>query len=143
MYCFDNANDFICYLFYSNVSNVEASVTKGVRFNIDNLINEELVHKKLNNINGNGYDIYTQEYLDQYFSGLDGSELILELPGGGFLGGPADAVFEVGVGEGNIKTYCIGTDPNSETVAEAKARLLNQPMKYEWVIIWELIKVIL
>ncbi len=80
-----------------------------------------------NNVDEN--KLYTKEWLDLYFSGLDDSELVLQLPEGGFISGPPNSEFVVSDENGNIiETYIIASNPKSETVAEAKKRMLNQPM---------------
>lgn len=81
-------------------------------------------------------DVWTQEELDEYFSEFDDDQLILEMPEGGFLysidnptPGVADAIFTDE--DGTSIEYDVDTDPNAETVAEAKARMLGQPIRYE------------
>lgn len=75
--------------------------------------------------------IYTEEYLEEYFSDIDNADKVLRMPEGGFLSGPGEAVLSDA--DGNVLArYNVETDPNSETVAEAKQRLLReQPMKCE------------
>lgn len=100
-----------------------------------NEIDKELVNKNESSTEVSE-DVWTEEELDEYFSHVDDSELILFLPDGGYIysrtdpsPGVADAILHDE--NGNPIEYDIDTDPNSETVAEAKQRMLGQPIKYE------------
>lgn len=78
--------------------------------------------------------INTEEMINDSFAGLDDTDLVLEMPEGGFLYGEAteyltDAPNVV------IANYNSETDPNSITVAEAKTILKEDAAKDEQVII--------
>lgn len=81
----------------------------------------------------NQKSIWTQEKLDEYFASMgDDDTLILQMPKGGWIGTIPGTPSEPGVVDAIIgdTEYDIETDPNSETIAEAKKRLLGTPIVY-------------
>ncbi|MXQ74289.1 hypothetical protein GSF08_10165 [Clostridiaceae bacterium DONG20-135] len=68
-------------------------------------------------------NIYTKSYLEDYFQELDDSDLVLEMPNGGYLHGEA-TILDL---EGNIiSTVSSQTDEKAKTVGEIKEELLGK-----------------
>ncbi|MFV0381592.1 MAG: hypothetical protein ACK5KR_05170 [Breznakia sp.] len=120
---------FLIYFGMASSLTVDAKETSDVAK--DNEVFDSKTKDKKNNPE-KGYDMYTQEYLDMYFAGLDADQKILELPRGGFiyahtaLLGVVDA--SVIAPDGITIDYDVDTNLNAETVAEVKERLLNTPI---------------
>lgn len=74
-------------------------------------------------------EVWTEELLDEHYSYMDETDRVIELPGGGMIGGPADSTWEYEDKEtGEVITYTLEEYPGSETVAEFRARKLGQPI---------------
>ncbi|MDQ0361793.1 hypothetical protein [Breznakia pachnodae] len=123
---------FVCILLLISAKSMDAEIN---RIDLSNSTITDVSNSDGINMN-ESVDVWTQEELDEYFSGLDDDQLILEMPEGGFLysidnptPGVADAI--VTDEDGTSIEYDVDTDPNSETVAEAKVRMLGQPIRYE------------
>ncbi len=76
------------------------------------------------------------EIVESMFSNLEETDKVLELPDGGYLHGKA--MFydsnSVIISEENSIVYNSDTDPNSKTVAEVKASLIENGKKtYEYI----------
>ena len=72
-------------------------------------------------------EVWTKEALDKYFLGWDDDTIVLQIDGGGFISSSVnpDSNFKVISEDGTETIYNIAKDENSETVGEAKQRLLG------------------
>lgn len=103
-------------------NNIKAIEKKQTKANVEN---EESLH----------VDVWTQEKIDQSFIDMADTDLILDVPNGGFIFcAPeyASQHFTAIDENGNVvEDYVLATDPNTMTVKEMKQYLLGKPIEYE------------